>query len=156
MSRHDNPPVHPLPDTGPRTSGTPCRHGTRPAAAGWLSPPGPRDPASSPPSTRAHSTPCCPAPSRGLVLKYGINVTCTFFWLWNLVAMLTILCFGVETWNKCYQFLILVLKFGNNVTSTQFWCWNITVETRNLEVPRTCKHNSRHPEIDPSESFLRY
>ena len=27
-----------------------------------------------------------------------------------------------------------------------------TVETRNLEVTGTCKHNSRHPEIDPSES----
>jgi len=27
-----------------------------------------------------------------------------------------------------------------------------TVETRNLEVPGTCKNNSRHPEIDSSES----
>jgi len=27
-----------------------------------------------------------------------------------------------------------------------------TVETRNLDVPGTCKHNSRHPEIDPTES----
>jgi len=27
-----------------------------------------------------------------------------------------------------------------------------TVETRNLEVPGTCKNNSKHPEIDSSES----
>jgi len=27
-----------------------------------------------------------------------------------------------------------------------------TVETRNLEVRGTCKHNSKHPEIDSSES----
>jgi len=27
-----------------------------------------------------------------------------------------------------------------------------TVKARNFEVPGTCKHNSRHPEIDPSES----
>jgi len=34
--------------------------------------------------------------------------------------------------------------------------WNFkktyTVETRNLEVPGTCKNNSKHPEIDSSES----
>jgi len=27
-----------------------------------------------------------------------------------------------------------------------------TVETRNLEVPGTCKNNLKHPEIDSSES----
>jgi len=27
-----------------------------------------------------------------------------------------------------------------------------TVETQNLEVPGTCKNNSKHPEIDSSES----
>jgi len=30
--------------------------------------------------------------------------------------------------------------------------FSCTVETRNLEVSGTCKHNSRHPEIDLSES----
>ena len=29
-----------------------------------------------------------------------------------------------------------------------------TVEPRNLEVPGTCKHTSRYPEIDPSESVF--
>jgi len=31
-----------------------------------------------------------------------------------------------------------------------------TVETPNLEVEGTCKHNSRQPEIDPSERSPRY
>jgi len=38
-------------------------------------------------------------------------------------------------------------------------CWlgnPTTVETRNLEVPGTWKNNSKHPEIDSSESGFLY